>query len=52
MSERFGRDIFVALAAIVEEANPPYFFKLVGPQKTLDLARSDFDKLISSLHYE
>jgi hypothetical protein len=40
------------LAAIVEGANPPYFFKLVGPQKTLDLARSDFEKLISSLHYE
>ncbi len=40
---------YALLAAIVEGTDPPYFFKLVGPEKTVKAARPDFDKLVSSL---
>jgi hypothetical protein len=37
------------LGAIVEGTDPPHFFKLVGPEKTVTGARGDFDRLIGSL---
>jgi hypothetical protein len=36
------------LAAIVESAEPPYFFKLTGPDKTVKAARADFDAFVAS----
>jgi hypothetical protein len=38
------------LGAIVESVDPPYFFKLTGPKKTVQAARPAFDKLVSSMH--
>jgi hypothetical protein len=39
-----------ALLGAIVETSPPTFFKLTGPEKTLMLARADFDKLVESLH--
>jgi hypothetical protein len=39
-----------ALLGAIVETSPPTFFKLTGPDKTLMLARPDFDKLVESLH--
>lgn len=36
------------LGAIVESTDPPYFFKMTGPDKTVTAARADFDKLVGS----
>lgn len=36
------------LAAIVESAEPPYFFKLTGPEKTVKAAKGDFDTFVGS----
>jgi hypothetical protein len=36
------------LAAIVETAGSPYFFKLLGPAATVRAARPAFDGLVSS----
>ena len=36
------------LGAIVESTDPPYFFKMSGPDKTVTAARADFDKLVGS----
>jgi hypothetical protein len=43
------KDDWALLAAIVEPLDPPYFFKLTGPKKTLKEARPDFDRLVKSL---
>ncbi len=37
------------LGAIVEMPAASYYFKLVGPEKTMTAARADFDKLIGSI---
>jgi hypothetical protein len=37
------------LGAIVEIAPQPYFFKMLGPDKTVAAARSDFQALVDSL---
>ena len=37
------------LGAIVETAPQPYFFKMLGPDKTVAAARSDFQALIDSM---
>ena len=39
---------FAMLAAIVETSKDPWFFKLVGPQKTVDHWRPEFDKFVGS----
>ena len=44
------KDHWALLVAIVEGVEPPYFFKLTGPEKSVAAARPDFDKLVSSLH--
>jgi hypothetical protein len=36
------------LGAIVEATNPPYFFKLTGPAKTIAAAHNAFDALVAS----
>lgn len=38
------------LGAIVEGVEPPYFFKMTGPEKSVAAARGDFDKLVGSVH--
>jgi hypothetical protein len=40
---------YALLGAIVETEGTFTFFKLTGPEKTLTLARADFDKLIDSI---
>lgn len=42
------KDNYALLGAIVE-TTPPTFFKLTGPQKTVDGAKADFDKFIESV---
>ncbi len=37
------------LGAIVESVDPPYFFKLTGPEKTVTGARADFDGFVGGL---
>jgi hypothetical protein len=44
------KDHWQLLGAIVEGTDPPYFFKLTGPEKTVTAARGDFDRLVGSLH--
>jgi hypothetical protein len=39
---------YAMLAAIVETSKDPWFFKLVGPQKTVDHWRPEFDKFVNS----
>ena len=39
---------YAMLAAIVETSTDPWFFKLVGPQQTVDHWRPEFDKFIQS----
>ncbi|GAC1353228.1 MAG: hypothetical protein NVSMB1_24500 [Polyangiales bacterium] len=42
---------YAMLAAIVETpGGTQWFFKLVGPAKSVAAARTDFDKLVSSIH--
>jgi hypothetical protein len=43
------KDHWALLGAIVEGVDPPYFFKLTGPDKSVAAARPDFDKLVGSL---
>jgi hypothetical protein len=42
------KDGFAMLAAIVE-TDPPTFFKLVGPERTINGAKSEFEALMASL---
>jgi hypothetical protein len=44
-----SKSAYALLAAIVEGTESPYFFKLVGPEKTVRAARADFDKLVGSM---
>jgi len=37
------------LGAIVDSVDPPYFFKLTGPEKTVTGARADFDSFVEAL---
>jgi hypothetical protein len=43
------KDNWALLGAIVEPLDPPYFFKMTGPKKTVAAARADFDRLVKSL---
>jgi hypothetical protein len=38
------------LGAIVTSLEPPYFFKLTGPEKTVAAAKDDFLKFVGTLH--
>ena len=38
-------------AAIVETANGPWFYKAVGPQKTVDNWKKAFDEMVSSFNF-
>lgn len=40
---------FAMLGAIVETAQGSWFFKLTGPEKTVNAAKADFDKLVESI---
>ena len=42
------KDGYALLGAIVETVTPT-FFKLTGPEKTVNAAKADFDKFIDSL---
>jgi hypothetical protein len=44
-----NKENFRMLGAIVEGPEGAVFFKFTGPQKTVESARSDFDKLIKSV---
>jgi hypothetical protein len=44
------KDGYALVAAIVEPVDPPYFFKMTGPKKTVNAARADFEHLVKSLH--
>jgi len=39
---------YAMLAAIVETSKDPWFFKMVGPQQTIDHRRPEFDKFVNS----
>ena len=39
---------YAMLAAIVETSKDPWFFKMVGPQKTIDHWRPEFDKFVQT----
>jgi len=41
---------YAMLAAIAETPNGPWFFKAVGPQKTIDHWRSQFEKFVQTFH--
>lgn len=41
---------FALLGAIVKTPGTSHFFKLTGPQKTVAVARAEFDALLSSVH--
>lgn len=40
---------FAMLGAIIETAGSPWFFKLTGPEKTIDAAKADFDRFVDSI---
>jgi len=40
---------YAMLAAIVETGKDPWFFKMTGPQKTIDHWQPDFDKFVNSI---
>ena len=37
-----------ALLGAIVETQPPHFFKLTGPAKTVAAAKADFDKMVQS----
>jgi len=39
---------YAMLAAIVETSKDPWFFKMTGPQKTIDSCQPEFDKFVNS----
>lgn len=43
---------YAMLAAIVETPNGPYFFKAVGPQKTVDHWKPSFYQFVETLRFE
>lgn len=40
---------FALLGAIIETAGSPWFFKLTGPEKTVEAAKADFDRFVDSI---
>jgi hypothetical protein len=42
---------YALLAAIVETANGPWFFKTTGPQETIDYWRPEFEKFAETIHF-
>lgn len=40
---------FALLGAIVETAGSPWFFKLTGPEKTVEAAKADFERFVDSI---
>ena len=44
------KDKWMLLGAIVPSGSQAYFFKMTGPEKTVDAARRDFDLFLNSLH--
>jgi len=47
-SERYNKPDFRMLAAVLETAQGPYFFKLVGPEKTIAQHASSFSAFMKS----
>jgi hypothetical protein len=43
-------DSYMLLGAIAEGPDAPWFFKLTGPEATLEAQRDAFDRLVQSLH--
>lgn len=43
---------YAMLAAIVETPNGPWFFKAVGPQKTIDHWRPQFEKFVQTFQFK
>lgn len=43
------RQDYVLLAAIAATEPQPHYFKLLGPRRTVDAARADFDVLVGSI---
>jgi hypothetical protein len=40
---------YALLGAIVETAGTSWFFKLTGPEKTVDAAKADFDRMVETI---
>jgi len=40
---------FVLLGAIIETSGSPWFFKLTGPEKTVEAAKADFERFVDSI---
>ena len=49
MAETTARPDYRMLAAVVEGAGGPWFFKLTGPRNTVDQSEQGFDALLESL---
>ncbi len=43
------KDHWALTGVIVQGVEPPYFFKMTGPEKSVAAARPDLDKLVASL---
>ena len=43
------KEKYALLGAIVDLGDQQWFFKMIGPEKTVTAARPDFDKLVASL---
>jgi len=41
---------FKLLAAVIDVGDRRYFFRMIGPEKTVTAARSDFDAFVSTFH--
>jgi hypothetical protein len=40
---------FALLGAIIETSGSPWFFKLTGPEKTVEAAKADFERFVDSI---
>jgi hypothetical protein len=40
---------FALLGAIIETSGSPWFFKMTGPEKTVEAAKADFDRFVDSI---
>jgi hypothetical protein len=40
---------FALLGAIIETAGAPWFFKLTGPEKTVEASKADFERFVDSI---
>jgi hypothetical protein len=43
------KEKWMLLGAVVDSGERQHFFKMTGPEKTVNAARADFEKLVSSL---